>query len=581
MFFEQKYLNTFWDSLPHNLALNASEGYLFDNGRDRSFTPIQSELPIPIHSQFKKHKCIINKLVEEKNAYKKLEAKKCSDYKKMQDDIEINKIDNSTYVTLQKGMLEHYLNKDPDKYFNCEYNSYYTGGFLDIIHLEGNEYLVRPNYKNRLILTNIYNPTEILRTPYISKTPIFSLKATKKPHTGTYLTLREKFCTKLIIFNNEENVVEMFSQNTKHPILDARFNSFNLQHFVYISAEMKLVLYDISECRKLGVHHFKDTVETDLFQRCDFIDENTILHTDRKHVRLIDCRCMEVMNVSKPKLRNCNTLCNFLVNKSDLLLATRHYVVKTDLRNMEQSTHFPHTLKSAPCYMDLINNDNDDYLVMAGQNEEEKIVFTGHTIFSLPYKLPSLRTILKKCQLQKDLILFPNVDEKLNYATGGIKLAIVRNEPILYFTNSLGEIFKQKIDTGELKPHKNVRKFFNWLQDSKRDTPTLHVTNVANMSKAWYKLTKDELPEKVLDNRTDNTTSFLNKYEEMYDVKKACEFAKHFLDVWIDEQENDEMQMNDVGENGGKKLPEVEPNDKVNFWIQMQNFQENDPQHVN
>lgn len=48
---------------------------------------------------------------------------------------------NNVNTTLVKHLAEA-LELDPDKYFNGTYDWYFTGGSLDIVEVDGQEYLV-------------------------------------------------------------------------------------------------------------------------------------------------------------------------------------------------------------------------------------------------------------------------------------------------------------------------------------------------------------------------------------------------------------------------------------------------------
>lgn len=556
----------------HDLLLNYSEESLFE-GTDRTFKNVYVELPFPVTKSvgtIKPPKDMVCSLLEKKKEYLELLKSKRKRYKNDLKNIVKTRIGNNEFIYLPKHLLEFYQKKDPDNYFNCDYNYYYTNGTLGHLEIGETNFLVYPDHNNEICLLDCQNPTNVIKTEFKPDSAVHSIFTIS--NSENFIVVRENCCINIFTLNESKKAVLKSKREYKIPLLDGKLNSNNQHHLGMIWANGNVNVNDVESNRTL--FHYKSlqnsSEETcDNFQQFQFFDNNLMCVMDRYKIKILDYRTQSLQTSFNPEVIKCNSLCNLRILNNSLLLTSRHYVMKTDIRNFQNLTTYSHTLDAAPCYMDLVSKDEDVYLAVAGQKYNSKVLFTGKSPFSLPYKVPSLIETLEATMLEDPTFILHLEDFRklFKYSITGLKILNLDGEICIFTSNSLGEIFKQNIYEDNVDNKKSLTALANWFKTVEIPDPELHLTFVEEMSAARFSLNKPTNKKNL--NRYKKggkAKEFLAKFEPRYSKKNVTSaWAKQFLSVWEDSDESDE-------DNPIDNLPEVPVTDKVGGWIEGHEF---------
>ncbi|XP_057656673.1 uncharacterized protein LOC130894101 [Diorhabda carinulata] len=549
----------------HELLPDFSEESLFQ-GTDRTYFKVHVEFPYPIHKPLETSEDLVLKLLKNKEVYYnsfKRKQQRYNSYEKYK--IEKLEYDGHEYMNLPRYLVELYNEKDPDPSFDCDYNYYYTGGNLEKFEFNNDYYLIRPGVDNNLYINKVSNDLksidDVIKVNYKTKNSVFNINSSTT-NDGLYFILREKFNITVLKCNDIDNFTLKYSQKHKHSILDAKLNK-NTKLGVIFSFG-KFFIKDIEKCCIISSFSNDLVQQIDNFQQFKFLDDNNVILVDRSRVKLIDVRNNEETMCFEPKLLHCNTFCNFEVLDTKLLLTSRHYVLKTDIRQFKDVYHYTHLLEDVPCYMDYTTKDDDTYLVVSGQKHNSKVLFTGKSPYSVPFKIPCLKTTLTKTMLKRpSLCLDTYLEPKLLYSVSGLKLVKINDEICIFTSNCMGEIFKQKVY--EIQPDNNdsIMMMDEWLGMIEKPEPVLHLTNYEDVSDIRFSLnTEKSTPENT---KCSKQNEFLEKFKSKYNsVGVKSQLAKDFLDIWEESEE----------EEGFEELPQEETIFKVQSWIKTSKFED-------
>lgn len=560
-------------SIHHDLLLNFSEESLFE-GTDRTYNNIQVQFPFPVvnpKASIEPPKDAVITLLEEKEYYLDLLEKKRKRYKYDLIHIEKKTVDNKKFISLPKHLLEFYQTKDPDVSFHCDYNYYYTNGILESLEIEGKYFLIYPDRNNELFLLNTEELEEPMHIEFRTDTPVHNIWTVQNSPNSLFI-VREKFTLNIMNLDENKKAVVLYQHNYKNPLLDAKANPSNLSHVGIIWANGNVNVNDVLTSRPLL--HYRSlegkTEETcDNFQQLNFFNNNSFCLMDRYKINIFDYRTKSRQSSFDPKLIDCNNLCNFKIVDNSILLASRHYIMKTDIRYLDKVSSYSHTLTMAPCYMDTALKDDDTYLAVASHHHDHKVIFTGRAPYSLPYKVPSLIDTLTETLLTDPTLILHNQDfeNRFKVSLAGLKILNLGGDICLFTCNSFGEVFKQRVFEEHAENEEPLQVFSEWLKKVELPEPTLHLTYVEELSNIRFSL--NTLPDKQkLEKYKKNgkVDEFLDKYEHKYLTKNVTSsWARKFTSVWEDSDESDE----DDKING---LPEVPVADKVGEWIDENEF---------
>ncbi|KAJ3655440.1 hypothetical protein Zmor_014572 [Zophobas morio] len=539
------------DLCPHYLNLDFSENFLSD-----AELKIYVEDPYPIHKPLRYSKTdVICKYNEDIETYNDQLNSLSKDFPVVKNTI-MNQSFTNSHATVTKGMLNFCNNVSREAAFPCDYNPYYASGVLEYLSLDTGFYLVRPDCRNNLRLINVENPwkNKKLQINQQFNEPITGLSSYDNSE-NVLLLLKHKKELNLLTLADVDDTDICYTKNFKINILDAKINKTKM---CVVLSNSKVQLYDIETHQKcdLTVYDLNDVT------RVEFIDENNIFSLEQKKLKMFDLRAPNY-KLFKPDVNDCNYLCSVKSSDNVVYLSTRHLLMMTDLRFLKNVEFCTHLMKSSPCYMDIVDN----ILCLSSQKANEKVLFGGCPISSLPVTIPSILETLDKCRLQKDILLKPQVGERLRKSIGGLKLLSHNNDLFLYCVNSAGDIFKQQIcknpPSDDTDPGQNLYKWINCLPN---DSQPLHLTNVANLSEARFSLNEslDETRFQKFTRKPKKVNYFLNNFKKKYHKDNLGELAANFLSIWEEDDEEERQQVNFV--------PEVAPRDKVSDWIESSYF---------
>ncbi|CAH1130375.1 unnamed protein product [Ceutorhynchus assimilis] len=527
---------------PHNVYPDFSDSYLFETGSDQ---PYNIELPYPVQDPFDVPpdlKDPIKQICNEKKLYK-------TKIKEAQQRKVLDKVSNITsggseYKYIPNLLFEVFHQyKDPDEDFHNDYNIYYTNGILDTIELNNINYLVWPRNDK---LEFFSQKDKFYSDAPTMEGPICSLKVNKNS-----ILLKYKYDIILLEIFNKNNSTITFQLHFNIAIIDAKIQSM-LLGLIQINN-----VFSIWDCKKSRMCFKRKNKSPNKLIQFEFWKKTTVILMDTYMLQVIDYNSGTVLEKFDPKLMTCNQLCNFriLINNT-LLLASRHYIIKTDLKNFST---FAHTMGFPPLFMDSLDN----FLCLANHFQSDKILFSGKVMFGLPQKVSGLEETRDEAILEyPGMVLNDTIDKRLKLSTAGVKLVKNDDEVLIYFVNCIGDLFCQKLSEKSLKNSQSISKFYNWASKIDRPARPLHITNFEEMGDAFCFLSRtlgkhDEL-------KKNGAERFLNKYNQIYTYSNVTStFAKGFLSIWEDTEKEIVDKSSLILEE--EELPYY---DKVNSWME-------------
>ncbi|XP_028137734.1 uncharacterized protein LOC114332195 [Diabrotica virgifera virgifera] len=553
-------------SVKHSLIIDSCKESLFE-GTDRTDSPVFVELPYPIHKPLKTSEDLVSKMIKEKEKYNKIVHSRKRRYMKY-DKVRVNEHEYSghKYMYIPKYVIDYYDEEEPEDIYKGDYNHYYTGGNLAHFQHNNFDYLARPDLHNNLCINRVPNMNvidDVVQTNYTSDSIIYGIRS-EKTSDGPYLVLREKNKVTAVRCDNVGTVTKKYSRAYKQPIFDAMISEdFKLG---VVFSNMKFSVRDMETDTSL--YSFKNELDTDVdnFQQFRFLDNQTVVLMSRSTVHILDVRTQSVSGSFKPKLLPCNPMYNFVIIGNDLILASRHYLYRADIRDFEDTSYYSHFIKNAPCYIDFTIKGCDTYLTVCGQSYDNRALFTGDSPYSLPYDIPNLKETLVQTKLKHPpLVLQDYLDPKVEHCLTGCKILTVNENVCLYTSNCFGEIFQQNVYEEQPDTYEPVTRMYEWSKTVENPKATLHATNFEQVSDIKFSLDAPVAKEKSSQKHPakNKEEKFLEKFEEKYSTQNVnSEFAKDFLNVWEDSEEEVAIET----------IPKEQSSQRTKNWVDLHNF---------
>nr|CAH7757135.1 unnamed protein product [Callosobruchus chinensis] len=548
--------------LRHDLLPDFSDEPLFDGVE----VPISVGLPYPIHAPLKitTDNDSVTELLEAKISYHKTLALRRQTSKQDNKRITFYEKDNKRYAYMAKRLLELYDQGDPDVYFDCDYNYYYTGGVLEHIVFNNRDHLIcaTPESVNLVHLSN----NEYIDLNYKNTSAVCGINVVKTDNSTAFLCLRGKYNVSLAKLTDNYEIEKKWSEKYDKPIVDAKLIESDLLSLGVIQSNGIFSIRDIELNADIFMFEQQKKHDSDLFQHFKVLDNNTCLLMNRYRLSILDWRHRNEVMHFEPNVRDCNMLCNFCVMNNNLLLGTRHYVLKTDLRYMKDVSHYAHSLILAPLYMDLITDSNNKYMCLSSHKFDDRVIFASGP-FSAPYDVPALSDTLKECIFDDpSLVLKPFLNDRVSYSLTGMKLLNIDDETFIYTSNCMGELFRQKIKKSADDASDAVANCSQWFKAIENPPPFLHITDTVDMSEAVSTINDGIIIKENLEKFSTKSKmeEFLSEFGPVYSKKNIkSQVAQDFLSIWDtgEDEESDEAL--------AEEIPAI---DKVASWIEMQNF---------
>jgi hypothetical protein len=532
----------------HYLNLDFSEHFLRDDEKH-----LCVQLPYPIGKPLKNTEIdIIDQFSKDLETYSKQFSTLERDFQVVKHKILTQTFDNS-HAAITQGILNYCNSKKSESPFLCDYNPYYATGFLEYFCIYNSNYIIRPDCKNRLCVTNLANPWKHkqISLKYFTDEQVIGISSYSN---NEMLLLRHKSSINLVEVNDNMEIAIKWTKKFKRSLLNSKLNKTKLG---VVLSNTKFRLYDIETDKKINSLNYSDPVTY-----FEFVD-NSIAFLNQKSIKIIDQRSNECSRLLKPELDNCNYLCSVKICDNLMYVNTRHHLLRTDIRFLKNVEFCTHLMKYSPCYMEYM----DHYLCLSSQKATQKVLFSGNPISSLPHHVPSISESLTKCRLQKDVLLREGFSERLQKSVGGIKLIRDNNDVYLYSVNSLGDLFRQKItDDVETNEDDAVNALYKWVNKIPQPPKTLHLTNMANLSDARFILNKVMKKQDFTKytSESPNLKRFIHHFDTIYNRNNVGTTASNFMLIWDqdEEEEREDVQV----------VPEVAPLEKVTSWMESSYF---------
>lgn len=451
--------------------------------------------------------------------------------------------------------------KDPDVCFpdNCGYNWYYTGGALDCVTLCGRDYVVTPAENNNLWFTKpSAGYSSILETNLGTENPIYSIRGNLLSDDSLLLTLRQKHQVSVMLgFTNEDNFFSclQFENHSDIAYCDAKLSD-NSSLLYTLKTDGCTEIFDISSGKKiLQYYHCIDDSNVFSIGQIASINPDTLVFSNRSELVITDSRFSGKV-LTRIKRHICDDICSFTYNNNNFIyVATKHHLVKYDLRKTSVVATYAHMLESEPYLISSVNTTNSDLVCLANQNSKI-LIECNEKNSSLPLLLPSIKNTYDKMQVKTKVHNYRNLEERLLTATIGLKLQKNPDNSITLFSlSTAGDVFQQKLTKEELHST-SENKLSEWIEQLPRIKTELLLTEVTDMSDAKYALNRVFI-ENQLKNLTGTAKNLMKSTGQLYGEENYL--GSHLEEIWLAEEIIDE-----------EELPEMDTSQKVSAWLSAQ-----------
>ncbi|XP_066138607.1 uncharacterized protein [Euwallacea fornicatus] len=544
---------------PHNLFVDFSEDNLF-SGPDKSFTSVNCGLPypgkpvLPVPDNFKDP---IKEILKERSKYEDL--LKDARQSKLLQKVEDKSLGDSNYKYMPRRLLQLYQIQEPDQYFGIKQN-----GVLDIVKVDLVWYFVWPIFDGTLKLMNIDTQGEDYKFTINSNLKSISVN-TYSFDNEAYILLQDQFSVTVFKICHLPDGVTAFNLFFDKRILDMKLNAKNKKLLGLIFDDNQFCIQNIHTQKNIFKYNSK-SVSNNIVQ-FEFYEESKVLLMHQFSLEIFDYISQNILQTFDPKLMMCNELCSFMTLGDTLILISRHYVIRTDLKTMKDFKTFSHTLSYPPHLVDTVLYDGDYYLCLGSHLEDDKILFSGNVLFGLPCKVPGIKTTLNEAVLQNpQLIIKENLYKRIDFLTVGFKFLVKNNSLYLYSVNSVGDIFRQVISYKSLDNTRAINQFCDWALKLQEPTMPLHITHFVQMGDAFLNLQKPLKKTKgksIVHKQENNLARFIQHFQSIYSKENMkSTFGQGFLDIWEDSDSSPEDELFSNDEETKDLLYE-----KVNNWM--------------
>ncbi|XP_037025066.1 uncharacterized protein LOC119066606 [Bradysia coprophila] len=514
--------------------------------------------------------------------------KQCYQKNKSKIEEEMKQIPKDNINTKMVKKFAETLETDPDKYFNGTYDWYFTGGSMDIVDVDGQEFLVHSegNELQNLKISKLTSNCDIIpTTTYDNNTRSLNKGNTiyeiKSVVNEPYFTVRQKH--QLTIAHLRSDTLKRQKIHSEIPLVTSAVDE--AMKLILVDAQQHLQLFNLIDGRPISkTKIFTDRMTIDNWSSVRFIDSNQFICASRKIVEVYDIR-QSLEPVMHHDLTSFLGYCEDLTcmeqsnNGCNTFIATTHKLHAFDIRHarndIEPKLTWIHQLKTSPIFMDISKNENvGEMIVIAGIKSGDVKLFDTTTVSDggtisthLPYCPVSIHDAYKYAR-SVGKFLDPNslVQYQLRQSNTAVKLKPIKlNKFSLLTKNTSGDIFQQDIDhvSGSIRSENQeprISKMVNWDNELRSRGKSenrlgMAVTNVTNFQamasylranvhtdidnskaesgtpqKQDWEMSIEELAsyQDVLAN------SLLDKWVIAQDVEMVEEYADDRMDSWVD-----------------------------------------------
>lgn len=519
-------------------------------------------LPYPISAtnvtQLRPDPCI--ELVKEKSKYQAKLTAYLQEHKKYKDDINEKELENVTKLKIPNYLLDLCLGKlkNPDAYFEGDYNWYYTGGSLQTIQIGSVTYLVRPVSSSKLCFTNIsdFNSNTFTNDNEEEICALYSLYNNET----NYLYSRCKFSAKLFecIFNNDDiSLVSKWSYDTTDvPIIDFRVNEFNVEDVAILNLDRKLEIHNLRTNKQIS-YQIEDTLNEELHDRlmqCIYTSNKTLSVMDRCSLYDVDTKSKDVPQYKlKQGYFICDDLCCLVLSKINdnyIYCASVHNILKIDRRQQTIIKKWPHFLSQPPTAINIaVMDDGNECVLVSSQKYNDKSILIANPLENNVCRFLSNNLDTLKLVNLNEYIINEDITKRLFMSTAGIQILSNSDGCTLFSSNAIGDLFVNTMGTCEnLAPAKLTK----WIKSLPKRKKPLQVTGLREMSDARTSLLQMKNPSKVR-----------NILEENLKIPKLLEKLNMDIfpmgDIWDADNEIDSIS--------SSLDPAMTTNYKVSNWL--------------
>lgn len=444
---------------------------------------------------------------------------------------------------------------------DCTWN--YTGGTLDLLSFNDDDFLVKTGFKQAVQVTNINVPSVNINIK-LEKNPVYNIKSLVRGDSAV-LAIRQK--CKISLFDLSANSLEtnlLWKVKTaSSSFIDVVFNDSKENEFAVIDANHQLKIQDFVTKDCIAKYDFEvRSSNLDHFAQIKYIDGNTIGFINRCCIYLLDLRSLTICkSCLKTTWLKCDDLCTFSKNLDSLYISSLHNIINYDIRSLKVVDRVFHMLPTPPFISSYIKDAETDFVCLSGEHYNDKILsYSCEGLFSTPHYIPNTKDTFIKTSLTKRIDISEPLEERMSLPTIGMKLHKNRDSAdiVLYTVNLVGDVFKQKITKTRSNNTKVQNKFLKWSRKIPYEPKLLEATSICNLGNVMHSISYRFPQEKKLQNLMKENPMQQLFEEEYSKLVKYFEgtVGESMNAIWDDQKPLVEENTNTTSESSKHKVSE-------------------------
>ncbi|XP_017773839.1 PREDICTED: uncharacterized protein LOC108560691 [Nicrophorus vespilloides] len=396
---------------------------------------------------------------------------------------------NNLAIKLPSYMFEKTVAIDPDEYMLNSYDHYFSGGFLSRFEVGDTSYLIRPILDNTLWITNLGGQKEeyeiVKNGEQIYNTKVYNFGDIN------YFCMRQKkdvSVEQLSIIEGSLNTIPVWKSTSEIPYIDIKMSSDCHVGTLCVNHEFKM--YDVQKNEIIVKHKIEEASEKkyDLSQ-FDFLSTSEVLLMGANVVELFDMRSKnsKVINNEQEEeaAQACNTNCLVTMCTRDTnyaFVATKHDVIKIDLREMKLIKKWTHFLRNHPILMIYGYIGEEDY-VCVSDGTKNIFLFMDTVDNYVPFQVPSIMHTYEQYYMKVRPVHGYVIEDRLDLSITGMDFRIKDNDITIYTSNSAGDVYcNQSNKCEDYNIENSNERFGNWIDSIPVERRVQYVSNLVDIS---------------------------------------------------------------------------------------------------
>ncbi|KAK5649466.1 hypothetical protein RI129_000495 [Pyrocoelia pectoralis] len=419
---------------------------------------------------------------------------------------------------------------------------YYSGGILDCIEYNKSLYVANVVKPYSVHFREVSNDRTFLLFQVDKSSPIYSVKCNKHFRTPLIGIRQSRKVSIFPLFKEKENVTSMMCFEIRDCIFDMEFN-YSSDQLSYVTSKHSASLIDLNTGEKISRHRFfpiRNNLSDQLAQVL-FVDVNTMVFMNRCCIFLLDWRSRSFYALCLRNWLDCDELCT-IAKKDDrtLYVTSTHNIMEINIQALKCCNEVMHMMTTPPFISSVTETAQGHYLSLLGSNVSDKVIVCNRKDLNIPQYVWNIHDSFRLTSTVRKLKHLDHLEERLSVPIMGMKLVKdpITNDVVMFTSNSVGDVFQQKIIRKQSDTTDTVNKLVDWIMKLSLKKRALEVTSIYNLNGAVHTITTHFPKEKNVNSfmNKDTAACFWKKYSNVIETDISSKVGETMNALWVDDK---------------------------------------------